>query len=161
MKPTSPLLDNLNVFVTTPCRGFISFSLGPMAHPDLDALLNDLLPFAQQMLAKHGEFYPFGGSITIEDKHVSVGAKGESDHPKSQQLIDLLTQAFRRDATTGQIRAAGICFDVRVVPSGQTASLHTASCLHRSAHLNFSCNPTRRSNQTMKPAAPVRGDFSV
>jgi len=90
-----------------------------MAHPDLDALLNDLLPFAQQMLAKHGEFYPFGGSMTADDKHISVGAKGESDHPRSQELIDLLTEAFRGDAVTGRIRAAGICFDVRVVPPGQ------------------------------------------
>lgn len=27
-----------------------------MAHPDLNQLLNALLPFAQEMLAKHGEF---------------------------------------------------------------------------------------------------------
>jgi membrane protease YdiL (CAAX protease family) len=30
-----------------------------MAHQDLNELLNALLPFAQQMLEKHGEFFPF------------------------------------------------------------------------------------------------------
>jgi hypothetical protein len=29
-----------------------------MAHPDLDKLLNAMLPFGTQMLEKHGEFFP-------------------------------------------------------------------------------------------------------
>jgi hypothetical protein len=88
-------------------------------HPDLDALLNDLLPFAECMLSEHGEFYPFGGSITSDGRHISVGAKGSSDHPKSQELIEIMTHEFRSQASEGKIRAAGICFDVRVVPPGQ------------------------------------------
>lgn len=88
-------------------------------HPDLDALLNDLLPFAERMLAEQGEFYPFGGSITPDGRHVSVGAKGSSDYPKSRELIDIMTNEFRSQASEGKIRAAGICFDVRVVPPGQ------------------------------------------
>lgn len=88
-------------------------------HPDLDALLNDLLPFAERMLAEQAEFYPFGGSITPDGRHISVGAKGSSDHPKSQELIDIMTNEFRSQASEGKIRAAGICFDVRIVPPGQ------------------------------------------
>jgi hypothetical protein len=85
----------------------------------LDALLNDLLPFAQQMLAERGEFYPFGGSIAADGRHVSVGAQGSSDRPPATELIDLLTNAFWREASEAKIRAAGICFDVRIVPPGQ------------------------------------------
>jgi len=88
-------------------------------HPDLDALLNDLLPFAERMLAEQGEFYPFGCSITPDGRHISVGAKGSSDHPKSQELIHIMTSEFRDQASEKKIRAAGICFDVRVVPPGQ------------------------------------------
>jgi hypothetical protein len=88
-------------------------------HPDLDALLNDLLPFAERMLSEQGEFYPFGGSITSNGRHISVGGKGSSDRPKSQELIDIMTHEFRNQASEGKIRAAGICFDVRVVPPGQ------------------------------------------
>ncbi len=36
-----------------------------MAHPDLDELLNALLPFAQQMLTKRGEFFPFGTGMKL------------------------------------------------------------------------------------------------
>jgi hypothetical protein len=88
-------------------------------YPDLDALLNDLLPFAERMLAEYGEFYPFGSSITSDGQHISVGAKASSDHPKSQELIDMMTNEFRSQASKAKIRAAGICFDVRVVPPGQ------------------------------------------
>jgi hypothetical protein len=88
-------------------------------HPDLDALLNDLLPFAERMLVEHGEFYPFGGSITRDGEHISVAAKASSDRPKSQELIDIMTDSFRAQAAEGKIRAAGICFDVRVIPPGQ------------------------------------------
>ena len=92
-----------------------------MAHPDLDNLLNAILPFAQQMLAKHGEFYPFGSAMTNSGEIVAQGAALESnDHPASQPLIELMTQAFRKQALAGQIRAAGICYDVRTIPPGES-----------------------------------------
>ena len=92
-----------------------------MAHPDLDNVLNAILPFAQEMLAKNGEFYPFGSTMTTAGEIVAQGAALEGDdHPASQPLIDLMTQAFRSQAVTGQIRAAGICYDVRTIPPGQT-----------------------------------------
>jgi len=91
-----------------------------MAHPDLDELLNALLPFAQQMLAEHGEFYPFGSTMTVAGKIVAQAAHIGEEHPKSQPLIELLTQAYRQQALNGEIRAAGICYDVRTIPPGQT-----------------------------------------
>jgi len=92
-----------------------------MAHPDLEAVLNAALPFAQQMLAKHGEFYPFGAKMTVAGEIIDVGAQLEGDdHPASQPLIDVMTQAFRADASAGKIRAVGICYDVRAIPPGQT-----------------------------------------
>jgi hypothetical protein len=48
-----------------------------------------------------------------------VGAKGSSERPQSQELIDIMTNEFRSQASEGKIRAAGICFDIRVVPPGQ------------------------------------------
>ena len=32
--------------------------LTAMAHPDLNLLMESLLPFAEQILSKNGEFYP-------------------------------------------------------------------------------------------------------
>jgi hypothetical protein len=38
----------------------------PVAHPDLDQLLNALLRFAQDQVVKHGSFLPFGATMTTE-----------------------------------------------------------------------------------------------
>jgi hypothetical protein len=94
-----------------------------MAHPDLDRLLNAVLPFAQEMLAKHGEFFPFGASIASDGEIVCHGAYNGEEHPPSQELIDLLTQAFRQQAASGQIRAAALCYDVRTTPPGHVEKM--------------------------------------
>jgi hypothetical protein len=91
-----------------------------MAHPDLDKLMNALLPFAQQMLAKRGGFYPFGSTMTTDGQIISQAAYDGDEQPPSERIIDLMTQAFRQEAAAGQLRAAGICYDVRTIPPGQT-----------------------------------------
>lgn len=91
-----------------------------MAHPDLDELLNMLIPFAQQMLAQDGEFFPFGSAMNAEGKIEAHAAFDGSEQPPSEQLIDLMTQGFREQAAAGKIRAAAICYDVRAIPPGQS-----------------------------------------
>jgi hypothetical protein len=105
-----------------------------MAHPDLNRLLNSLLPFAQRMLAEHREFYPFGSSMKSNGEIVSVGADNGSEHPPSQNLIDLMAQTFEQQARVGAIRAAGICYDVLTIPPGQTRKIDAvcASLEHES-----------------------------
>ena len=77
-----------------------------MPHPDLNELLNALLPMAERLLKKQGEFYPIG-AIMLSDgeiRHVGVKIEGD-DHPPSQSLIDLLTETFQKEATKGNLRA--------------------------------------------------------
>jgi hypothetical protein len=91
-----------------------------MANPDLNQLLSALLPFAEQMLAKHGEFLPFAMAMKPNGEIEAVGAYDGDEHPPPQTLIELTTLAFKQQAREGQIRAAGICYDVRTVPPGHT-----------------------------------------
>lgn len=91
-----------------------------MTHPDLDELLNVLLPFAQQMLAKQGEFLPFGSSMKIDGTIIANAGYDISAHPQSQEIIDLMISSFQQSATSGELRAAGICCDIRVAPPGMT-----------------------------------------
>lgn len=101
----------------------------PMAHPELDALFNTLLPFAQKMLSEHGEFYPFGAVMSSSGEIRHVGAKiEEDDHPPSQSLIDLLTETFKKQAANGELRAAGICYDVLTVPPGEDQKRDAVCC---------------------------------
>ena len=81
--------------------------------------MNDLLPLAERLLAEHRSFYPFGGSIAIDGKHIHVSASTGSKYPKCPKLLELLTQMLHAEASEGKIRAGGVCFDVRVVPPGR------------------------------------------
>ena len=89
-----------------------------MSRADLDALLNALLPFAQEALSKHGEFYPFGASMNHAGEISASMAYDGDEHPSSQDVIALLRDAFRHLVAGSEIRAAGICYDVRVAPPG-------------------------------------------
>ena len=58
-----------------------------MAHPDLNALKNALLPIAKKMLAEHGEFFPCGAVMNLDGKIVNCSASDGDEHPPSQKLI--------------------------------------------------------------------------
>jgi hypothetical protein len=91
-----------------------------MAHPDLDELLNALLPFAQQMLSAHGEFFPFGAAMNADGQIALHSAGTGSEQPASTEVIDMLIAVFRQQAANKEVRACGICYDVRVIPPGHT-----------------------------------------
>ncbi len=91
-----------------------------MANPDFEQLLNVLLPFAQQMLSKYGEFYPFGATIDVSGKTAFAEGYTGSDKPESLECIDLLSGGFKKQAEQGEIRTSAICYDVRTIPPGQT-----------------------------------------
>jgi hypothetical protein len=86
----------------------------PPERDDLDVLLNPLLTFAQDMLRKNGEFHPFGNSMTIDGAVELSAAWTGSENPPAQELIDLIVAGLRRKAAARGIRAAGLCYDVRI-----------------------------------------------
>jgi hypothetical protein len=100
-----------------------------MAHPELDALFNTLLPVAQRLLRELGEFLPFGAIMSSSGEIRHVGGKIEGDeYPTSQPLLDLLTEAFKKQAAKGELRAAGICYDVLTVPPGEDQKRDAICC---------------------------------
>jgi hypothetical protein len=100
-----------------------------MAHEDIDTLLNAVLPFAQQMLGKYGEFYPIGASMNAAGEVGLVGVMPESEHPEAQEIIDLLMAQLVDDARKREIRGSAICFDGSAIPPGQSAK-SDAICAH-------------------------------
>lgn len=86
---------------------------------EVEELMSDLLPLAKRMLSEDGEFYPYGGCMTLEGKITHVGAqiKG-TDKPKSEPLIELLREDFKKAAGENKCKATAIIFDVRIRPPG-------------------------------------------
>jgi hypothetical protein len=87
-----------------------------LAHEDLNKLLNALVPFAQKMLAKHGEFFPFGGYMDIGGGIAHVGGWTGDEQPRSQEVIGVMVKGLHQQAERQEIRAAAICLDVRTTP---------------------------------------------
>jgi hypothetical protein len=65
---------------------------------DLEQLLSAAVPFAEQMLMNHGEFFPYGSSMNGDGKISAVGGYTGGEHPKSTERIGLLRAGFRREA---------------------------------------------------------------
>jgi hypothetical protein len=86
----------------------------------IESLLKAVLPFGETMLKNHGEFFPYGGTMGVDEKITNVGGYTGDEHPKSVDVIKLLKGAYRRDGETGKILACALVYDVRVIPPGQT-----------------------------------------
>jgi hypothetical protein len=90
------------------------------AKSDCERLLSALMPFAEQMLSRHGEFFPFGGTMSTTGKIAQSAAWTGEERPPSQALIDQLRDGFRAAAKRGEIRATAILYDTLVMPPGKT-----------------------------------------
>ena len=91
-------------------------SASQLAQDDHDALLNLILPLAQQMLEREGEFYPFGAAMKSDGQHEMVmGYSDTGDRPPSAAMMATMIDGLRgqRDG----LRAVGFCANVRVSDS--------------------------------------------
>jgi hypothetical protein len=86
----------------------------PPERDELDTLLDPLLRFAQEMLQKHGEFFPIGNVMALDGSVSMIGTDVGADRPPSAEVIDALVAGMRAKAAAGEIRAVGICYDVRI-----------------------------------------------
>jgi hypothetical protein len=91
-------------------------SASQQCQDDLDSLLSVTLPFAQQMLGKSGEFYPFAAAVTVGgEARLTAPEPGRDDHPASADIRSSLFDALRQDRA--DLRAVAICSDVRLPDS--------------------------------------------
>lgn len=79
---------------------------------DLDTLLALTLPFAEQQLTKHGEFFPFAAALSADGSPKLIGAHSAlGDRPASLDVLDDLVSGLR--AQSGGLRAVALVADVR------------------------------------------------
>src|SRR3989339_1115210 len=79
-----------------------------------EAVLNALLPFAEQQLQKHGEFFPFA-AVMLSNGQVQILATYDGDeHPESQTVIDDTEKTFVRGAKNNEYIATGLAYMIGV-----------------------------------------------
>jgi hypothetical protein len=85
------------------------------AKTESETLMNAMLPLAEQMLRRGGEFHPYGGYMKPDGIIVDVGAEDtDTDRPKSKDLIYLLRSSFHEMVDKGQCKAVALIFNVVV-----------------------------------------------
>jgi hypothetical protein len=125
-------------------------------HDDLDGMLNAALPFGQQMLAKNGEFFPYGVSLSADGEAKMEASYPGGEHPQSSAVLDLLVSGLRekRDA----LRAVEIVADVRIQGGADAIRVELE---HRDGHsmavlLPYSVNPQGSVEYGALSAAPAQ-----
>ena len=77
---------------------------------DAESLLRDVFPFGNQMLERHGEFYPYGGFMRADGSIVHVGAKHPStDRPPAASLLDILKEDLRHFSEKRRYQSSRAC----------------------------------------------------
>ena len=83
---------------------------------DLDGLVNASLPFAQQMLDEHGEFFPHAVALDeTGDLRMIAGDPGQGEQPASASVLATLVDGLRRERAS--LRAVALVSDVRLADS--------------------------------------------
>ena len=88
------------------------------AQADLDSLFNQSALLAQTLLARNGEFYPFGASLGTRGKFYLATPLPEAKQPTSQDVIDELVRDYSE--RNRSIRACVIT-TLGVLPDGSDA----------------------------------------
>ena len=117
----------------------------PEARDDFSALLDALMPFAEQMLKKHGEFFPFGAAVSIAGEVSAHATYDGNETPSSEEVIAGLVQAFQTEAGRGAIRASGICYDGRIVQDGKKVDAVIINLEHVTGCASKACVPYAKS----------------
>jgi len=60
--------------------------------------MNSVLPFAEQMLDRHGEFYPYGGAMRVDGQLTAVAGYDGRERPPSTDVIKFLKAALSAKA---------------------------------------------------------------
>jgi len=86
---------------------------------ECEDLMNSVLPFAEEMLTKHREFFPFGGTMSADGEISHTGGWTGDEHPASTEVIELLEKGFRAGAGRGEYKATTLVYDIRTIPPGK------------------------------------------
>jgi hypothetical protein len=94
-------------------------SASAQCHADLDALLSAALPFALQMLAKRGEFFPYGVAMNRNGEIAMIAGYTGTEQPPSTEVLEVLYEGLRKKAEEN--RGAAVVTDVRLKGEGTDA----------------------------------------
>ena len=65
------------------------------AQEEAEELVNAVLPHAEGMLIAHGEFFPFGGALTLDGELAELSVGDDYRHSPVEVIVEELKKGFR------------------------------------------------------------------
>ena len=81
---------------------------------DIEQLIQYSIGFADELLNKHKEFYPFASYISVVGELVPIRVNSEEEFPDSHELINELLEVLNNIQESGDLVAYAIAIDSRV-----------------------------------------------
>ncbi len=89
-----------------------------LAEEEAEFLMNQGLPFAEKMLADHGEFFPFGSVLYADGSATTVSPQDDREQPPTTELLESLLDGIRTSAVAGTYKATAVFVNVRIEHPG-------------------------------------------
>ena len=123
-------------WLTALCFSFLGAARADTSQPakaECETLIEAVLPFAEKMLKKEGEFFPYGGALKSTGGIASIASYDGREQPPSADVIAFLKNGFVDGAKSGKYKATALVYDVRVVlpSSGRKTDAIAISVNHR------------------------------
>ena len=88
------------------------------AQTEAEELVNAVLPHAEGMLVAHGEFFPFGGALTVDGELAELSVGEEHRNSPVDVIVDELKSRLRGGAGTNTYRATALVFPIHAEMPG-------------------------------------------
>jgi len=82
---------------------------------DFERLLDATFPFVEDLLKRHGEFFPLASAINKSDSITQIATYDGNERPLSEKIIADLKVGLREGVKRGDYKAIAIFYDVRVI----------------------------------------------
>ena len=89
------------------------------AQTEAEELVNVVLPHAEGMLSAHGEFFPFGGAMTLDGEIAQLAVGEEHRDAPLDLIVDELKSQLRSGAQSNAFRATALVFPIHAQLPGQ------------------------------------------
>ena len=90
------------------------------AQSEAEQLVNAVLPHAEGMLLAHGEFFPFGGAMTLDGDIAELAVGEEHRDSPVEEIVDALKTQLRSGAESNSYRATALVFPIQAELPGAT-----------------------------------------
>ncbi len=94
-----------------------------------EILLNALLPFAEQLLEKQNEFFPFAAVMLSNGEVQMLATYDGKEYVESQKIIDDTKKIFIRGVKNNEYKATGLAYLIGVI-NKDTGNKEDAICVN-------------------------------